>query len=101
MVGFWRFVEPAIAKLSGKQGPWAPEFVTARADAELTAGGRRETYLWGQLSMDELGYRFKLAKGGHNSGNLVNLVNTSGLGVVPQGRTKTNTGEPVRVLKIR
>ncbi len=101
MVGFWRFVEPAIAKLSGKQGPWAPEFVTARADAELTAGGRRETYLWGQLSMDESGYSFKLAKGGHNSGNLVNLVNTSGLGVVPQGRTKIDRGEPVRVLKIR
>ena len=101
MVGFWRFVEPAIAKLSNKQGPWAPEFVTARAEAGLTAGGGRETYLWGQLSMDESGYSFSLAKGGHSSGNLVNLANTSGLGVVPQGRTKIDQGEPVRVLKIR
>ncbi|MEM8504795.1 MAG: gephyrin-like molybdotransferase Glp [Cyanobacteria bacterium P01_D01_bin.1] len=101
MVGFWRFVEPAIAKLSGRKGPWTPEFVIARAAAELTAGGGRETYLWGQLSMDEAGYCFTPAKGGHNSGNLVNLVNTSGLGVVPQGETKIDIGEPVRALKIR
>lgn len=101
MVGFWRFVEPAIAKLSGRKGPWTPDFVTATAAAELTAGGKRETYLWGKLSMDEAGYRFELAKGGHNSGNLVNLVNTSGLGIVPQGKTKIDTGAPVRVLKIR
>ncbi|MGB3790854.1 MAG: gephyrin-like molybdotransferase Glp [Phormidesmis sp.] len=101
MVGFWRFVEPAIAKLSGRQEPWAPEFVTARATATLTAGGGRETYLWGQLSVDNAGYCFERMKGGHNSGNLVNLVNTSGLGVVPQGETKIDTGSPVRVLKIR
>lgn len=101
MVGFWRFVAPAIAQLSGRQGPWAPEFVTACATADLTAGGSRETYLWGQLSMDEAGYCFAPAKGGHNSGNLVNLVNTSGLGVVPQGETKIDKGAPVRVLKIR
>ena len=101
MVGFWRFVEPAIAKLSGRQGPWAAEFVTARAISELTAGGGRETYLWGRLGIDESGYCFEPAKGGHNSGNLVNLVSTSGLGVVPQGETKIDVGEPVRVLKIR
>ncbi len=101
MVGFWRFVEPAIAKLSGRQEPWAPEFVMARATTELTAGGRRETYLWGRLGMDDAGYCFERAKGGHSSGNLVNLVNTSGLGMVPQGETKINVGAPVRVLKIR
>ncbi|MBE9060950.1 gephyrin-like molybdotransferase Glp [cf. Phormidesmis sp. LEGE 11477] len=101
MVGFWRFVEPAIAKLSGRKGPWAPEFVMAKAATELTAGGRRETYLWGQLSTDEFGYCFDRAAGGHSSGNMVNLVNTSGLGIVPQGQTKIEAGAPVRVLKIR
>ena len=101
MVCFWRFVEPAIAKLSGRQRPWAPEFVMAKATAELTAGGGRETYLWGQLSTDEFGYCFGRTAGGHNSGNLVNLVNTSGLGIVPQGQTKIAVGTPVRVLKIR
>lgn len=101
MVGFWRFVEPALSKLSGKRGPWAPEFVTARATIEMTSGGKRETYLWGQLSMDESGYCFRRAEGGHNSGNLVTLVNTSGLGVVAQGQTKIEVDAPVRVLKIR
>ncbi|EDX86283.1 MoeA N-terminal region (domain I and II) protein [Synechococcus sp. PCC 7335] len=101
MVSFWRFVEPAIAKLSGRQAPWVPEFAMAKATVELTAGGGRETYLWGQLSTDEHGYCFGRAEGGHNSGNLVNLVNTSGLGIVPQGQTKIAAGAPVRVLKIR
>lgn len=100
MVGFWRFVAPAIAKLSGLQGPWSPEFVWATATTDLQAGGRRETYLWGQLVAGESGYEFGRAAGSHSSGNLVNLANTTGLGVVPQGETKIASGSPVRVLKI-
>ncbi|MEL6469766.1 MAG: gephyrin-like molybdotransferase Glp [Cyanobacteria bacterium J06623_4] len=101
MVGFWRFVGPAIAKLSGRHGPWAPDFVWAEATTELRAGGGRETYLWGELTVGPTGYRFGRAAGLHNSGNLVNLSNTSGLGVVPQGETVIAKGAPVRVLKIR
>ncbi|MEL6351910.1 MAG: gephyrin-like molybdotransferase Glp [Cyanobacteria bacterium J06627_28] len=101
MVGFWRFVGPTIAKLSGRSGPWAPEFVWAEAITELTAGGRRETYLWGTLTQTDAGYIFSRAAGVHNSGNLVNLANTTGLGVVPQGKTKIDAGSAVQVLKIR
>lgn len=101
MVGFWRFVAPAIAKLSGQSGPWSPSFVWAKTSSDLHAGGKRETYLWGQLQSDEQGFVFTQATGGHSSGNLVNLVNTSGLGVVPQGETQIEAGAPVRVLKIR
>ncbi|MEL6603534.1 MAG: gephyrin-like molybdotransferase Glp [Cyanobacteria bacterium J06614_10] len=101
MVGFWRFVGPAIAKLSGRRGPWAPDFVWAEATTELRAGGGRETYLWGELTVGPTGYCFGRAAGLHNSGNLVNLANTSGLGVVPQGETVIAQGAPVRVLKIR
>ncbi|MEL6814032.1 MAG: gephyrin-like molybdotransferase Glp [Cyanobacteria bacterium J06598_3] len=101
MVGFWRFVAPAIAKLSGQSGPWAPEFVWATARADLRAGGGRETYLWGQLSLGDRGYAFSRAAGSHSSGNLVNLANTSGLGVVPQGQTHIPAGEQVRVLKVK
>lgn len=99
MVGFWRFVAPAIAKLSGKQAPWEPEFVWAKATTELAAGGKRETYLWGQLIAGAAGYEFGRAVGSHSSGNLVNLANTNGCGVVPQGETRIGIGEPVRVLK--
>lgn len=100
MVGFWRFVAPAIAKLSGKVKPWGPAFVWAEATTDLNAGGGRETYLWGQLSAGENGYQFGRAAGSHSSGNLVNLANTNGLGVVPQGETHIGTGQPVRVLKV-
>ena len=101
MVSFWRFVAPAIAKLSGRQEPWSPEFVWAKATTPLTAGGKRETYLWGQLAGGADGYEFGRAAGSHSSGNLVNLANTNGCGVVPQGKTQILVGEPVRVLKIR
>jgi len=117
MVGFWRFVAPAIAKLSGQLGPWSPEFVWAIATSDLRAGGGRETYLWGQLSgqlgsqlggqlgrqprEQPVGYTFERAAGGHSSGNLVNLANISGLGIVPQGETLIEAGQAVRVLKIR
>ncbi len=100
MVGFWRFVAPAIAKLSGRLQPWSPEFVWAKATEALTAGGDRETYLWGQLVTGEAGYEFGRASGGHNSGNLVNLVGVSGLGRVPQGETLIEAGQMVSVLKI-
>ncbi|MGB7085386.1 MAG: gephyrin-like molybdotransferase Glp [Phormidesmis sp.] len=101
MVGFWRFVAPAIDKLSGRSGACSPEFVWAIAATDLSAGGGRETYLWGQLVAGESGYMFERAAGNHSSGNLVNLANTSGLGVVPQGETQIAAGQPVRVLKIR
>jgi len=100
MVSFWRFVAPAIAKLSGKQGPWAPEFVWAKATTALKAGGKRETYLWGQLTSGANGYEFGRAAGSHSSGNLVNLANTNGCGVVPQGETQISVGQLVRVLKV-
>jgi len=101
MVGFWRFVGPAIAKLSGQAGPWSPTFVWAEATSELRAGGKRETYLWGQLSAGEDGYRFGRAAGSHSSGNLVNLANTNGLGIVPQGVQRIAVGARVRVLSLR
>jgi molybdopterin molybdotransferase len=100
MVSFWRFVAPAIAKLSGRQGPWAPPFVWAKATSDLRADGQREAFLWGQLVASETGYDFTPAKGGHNSGNLVNLVQTTGLGRVPQGQTHIAAGTLVQVLRV-
>ena len=100
MIGFWRFVAPAIAKLSGRVGPWSPPFVWAQAATALKASGQRETYLWGKLTSNETGYAFERAAGSHSSGNLVNLADADGLGVVPQGETQIAVGQPVRVLKI-
>jgi molybdopterin molybdotransferase len=100
MVGFWRFVAPAIAQLSGRVGPWSPAYLWARAMRDLLADGKRETYLWGQLVAGEQGYEFDRAAGSHSSGNLVNLANTTGLAIVPLGETRIAAGQPVRVLKV-
>ena len=99
MVSFWRFVQPAIRKLAGMTQSWGPTFVQARSRHDLRSDGKRETYLWGQLhSVD--GYEFQLAGGSHSSGNLINLAQTSGLAVIPIGKTSILAGEPVRVLQI-
>jgi molybdopterin molybdotransferase len=97
LVGFWRFVEPALRKLSG-QPQWHPKFVKARSRQALRSGGKRETYLWGQLQTTAAGFEFSLAGGSHSSGNLINLAGTNALGVLPVGVTQIAAGDSVRVM---
>lgn len=98
LVGFWRFVAPAIRKLSGRREPWSPPFLLARSRHDLKAGGKRETYLWGKLHTTPSGLEFSLSPGSHSSGNLINMVGTQGLAVVPIGVTEIAAGSTVRVL---
>lgn len=98
LVSFWRFVQPALRKLSAVSSGWSPMFVWATTANDLKAGGQRETYLWGRLALGEDGYQFTLAKGGHSSGNLVNLSQTNGLAQVPLGETLIPAGRLIRVL---
>ena len=102
LVSCWRFVQPALSKLSGlSQERWEPMFVKARSHFDLRSDGRRETYLWGQLSLDASGtYEFHLAGGSHSSGNLINLAQTTGLAVVPVGQSLISAGESVQVLLV-
>jgi molybdopterin molybdotransferase len=102
LVSCWRFVQPAVLKLSGlPQDSWKPIFVNALSRNDLRSDGRRETYVWGQLRLDATGtYEFHLASGSQNSGNLINLAQTTGLAVVPVGQTLISTGEPVQVLQV-
>ncbi|MGL5834712.1 MAG: molybdopterin molybdotransferase MoeA, partial [Waterburya sp.] len=85
LVSCWRFVQPALKKLSG-QANYQPRFVNAPTRHDLRAGGSRETYLWGQLQLADGKYEFALAGGSHSSGNLINLAQTSGLAIVPVGQ---------------
>lgn len=98
MVSFWRFIAPALRKLSGQSDDWATPFLMARSRVALKAGGKRETYLWGRLHTTTTGLEFSLAEGSHNSGNLINLMGTQGLAVVPIGVTEISAGSWVRVL---
>ncbi|MEM9164696.1 MAG: gephyrin-like molybdotransferase Glp [Cyanobacteria bacterium P01_F01_bin.4] len=101
LVSFWRFVKPALQKLSGRPEGWQPVSVLANTLDDLKAGGQRETYLWGRLSLSSQGYSFELATGGHSSGNLVNLAGTNGLAIVPVGTTEIAAGTTVRVMGLK
>ncbi|MEB3340704.1 gephyrin-like molybdotransferase Glp [Okeania sp.] len=102
LVSFWRFVQPALKKLAGvEEGGWKPEFVMARSLQDLRSNGKRETYLWGEVSLGNNGYEFQLAMGSHSSGNLINLAGANGLAVVPLNQTLIPAGELVRVLRIK
>ena len=97
LVSCWRFVQPALRKLSGQQN-YLPRLVNAITCHDLKAAGRRETYLWGQLHLVDGKYKFTLAGGSHSSGNLINLAQTNGLAIVPVGQKLIAEGEEVKVM---
>ena len=100
MVSCWRFVLPALKKLSGLAHNYQPVFVKAIARHDLRAGGKRETYLWGQLHLVRGNYEFALAGGSHSSGNLINLAQTNALAVVPVGEKLITVGTKIKVMQI-
>ncbi|MFP4099302.1 molybdopterin molybdotransferase MoeA [Coleofasciculus sp.] len=101
LVSCWRFVQPAMRKLSGlPMQRWKPRFIHAISRSELKSDGRRESYLWGQLQLVEGKYEFNLAGGSHSSGNLINLAQTTGLAMIPVGKTLIPAGEMVQVLSV-
>ncbi|WP_413161279.1 gephyrin-like molybdotransferase Glp [Capilliphycus salinus ALCB114379] len=101
LVTCWRFILPAIRKLSGlKSEDYQPVFIKARSQSLLQSKGKRETYLWGKLSVINGEYSFQLAPGTHNSANLVNLAQTTGLAVLPINCTQIQAGDFVNVLPV-
>jgi molybdopterin molybdotransferase len=101
LVSCWRFVQPALFKLSGlPQELWGPVFVQARSRQDLRSNGKVETYLWGQLYRVDGTYEFQLATGSHISGNLINLAGTNSLAIVPVAQTFIPAGELVQVLQV-
>lgn len=99
LVCFWRFVQPALRKLSGLASNWGPVYVQARSRQNLNADGKRETYIWGQLHLVSGYFEFQPASGSLNSGNLINLAQANGLAIIPAGQTAIASGEEVRVLQ--
>ncbi|MDZ7964075.1 MAG: molybdopterin molybdotransferase MoeA [Nostoc sp. DedSLP03] len=100
LVTFWRFVLPAIKKLSGITEGWEPAFLKVRSHDELRSNGKRETYLWGKLHLIDGVYEFHKAGGSHSSGNLINLAQTNALAVLPVGQTLISPQEEVQVLQL-
>ncbi|MDZ8105435.1 MAG: molybdopterin molybdotransferase MoeA [Nostoc sp. DedQUE12a] len=100
LVTFWRFVLPAIKKLSGIREGWEPVFLKVRSHDELRSDGKRETYLWGKLHLIDGVYEFHKAGGSHSSGNLINLAQTNALAVLPVGKTLISPQEEMEVLQL-
>jgi len=100
LVTFWRFVLPAIKKLSGITEGWEPVFLKVRSHDELRSDGKNETYLWGKLHLIDGVYEFYKAGGSHSSGNLINLAQTNALAVLPVGKTLIYPQEEVQVLQL-
>ncbi|MEM7759441.1 MAG: gephyrin-like molybdotransferase Glp [Cyanobacteria bacterium P01_A01_bin.40] len=99
LVSCWRFVQPALQKLSGSTS-YQPSFVNAITRHNLKASGRRETYLWGQVHLVDGKYEFALAGGSHSSGNLINLAQTNGLAIIPIGQNLIKAESEVKVMLI-
>ena len=68
LVTFWRFVKPAIQKFSGLAEGWKPEFLQAESLHDLRSNGKRETYIWGNLKVNDGAYQFQVAGGSQSSG---------------------------------
>ncbi|MBW4488730.1 MAG: molybdopterin molybdotransferase MoeA [Trichocoleus desertorum ATA4-8-CV12] len=100
LVTFWRFVQPALRKLSGLASGWEPTFIKARTHQNLRSDGKRESYLWGHLQLVNGEYEFRLAGGSHSSGNLINLAQTNSLAVLPVGQTAIAAGAEVLVMQV-
>ncbi len=100
LVTFWRFVLPAIKKLSGITEGWEAVFLKVRSHDELRSDGKNETYLWGKLHLIDGVYEFHKAGGSHSSGNLINLAQTNALAVLPMGKTLISPQEEVQVLQL-
>ncbi|MFM7428054.1 MAG: gephyrin-like molybdotransferase Glp [Elainella sp.] len=100
LVTFWRFVQPALYKLSGLKTGWQPAFIQAETVQALRGDSQRETYVWGQAELVNGLYRFNLASGSQSSGNLINLAQTNALAVLPAGQTAIRSGEPVQIMRV-
>jgi molybdopterin molybdotransferase len=100
LVCFWRFVQPALKKLSGLPAPWEVSYVNAIATQPLKSDGKRESYIWGHLTLKNGSYHFDPAGGTQNSGNLINLIGITGLAVLPVGTTAIAPGAIVPVLPL-
>ncbi|MBD2445243.1 molybdopterin molybdotransferase MoeA [Dolichospermum sp. FACHB-1091] len=100
LVTFWRFVEPTIKKLSGIKTGWEAKLLKVKSHCELKSNGKMETYIWGNLKLNDGIYEFQQTSGNLNSGNLINLSQTNALAILPVGKTLILPGEETLVLQI-
>jgi molybdopterin molybdotransferase len=100
MVTCWRFLQTAIAKFSGNKDYSRPKIVKGVSKSRLSSQGTRESYLWGQVILENGYFQFTLATGSGSSGNLVNLRGVNALAVIPVGTKLIEIGQNVEIMLI-
>jgi molybdopterin molybdotransferase len=100
LVSFWRFVQPALKKLSGQHTGWGPNIIQGITTQAIKGDNRRETYVWGQAQLIQGQYQFSAATGSQTSGNLINLAGINSLAVIPSGQLQVAAGQPVSLMLI-
>jgi molybdopterin molybdotransferase len=100
LVSVWRFVLPALRKQSGLSQGWEPTWVTGRSLQPLRSDGKRESYIWGRLTLNNGEYEFQPSSGSHSSGNLINLAQTNGLARISIGQTLIDAGDPIQIMQV-
>jgi molybdopterin molybdotransferase len=100
MMSFWRFIRGAIAKLNGgNPSYWYPQFIKATTTEDLHAQGRRETYLWGNLTYQKGHPVFQPVKN-YSSGNLISVIGANSLAVMRVNQTYVPAGDEVMIMLI-
>ena len=100
MVTCWRFLQTAIAKLSGEKKYPLPKIVKGITNSKLSSQGTRESYLWGNARLQDGHFQFTLASGSGSSGNLVNLQGVNALAIIPVGTHLIETDNQVEIMLI-
>ncbi|EFA70940.1 molybdopterin molybdenumtransferase MoeA [Cylindrospermopsis raciborskii S07] len=101
LVTCWRFVQPAVRKMSGMARGWEGKLLKVKSSSELQSNGKMETYIQGELKLRNGECEFHQAEGKHSSANLVNLAQTNALAILPVGKTIVHPGEEVWTLMVK
>ena len=100
MMSFWRFIRGTIAKLNGaNEIYWYPQFIKAFTTEDLHSQGRRETYLWGNLTYQK-GMPIFQPVSNYSSGNLISAIGTNAIAVMRINQTYVTAGEETIIMLI-
>jgi molybdopterin molybdotransferase len=97
LVSCWRFIYLGFQQVAGVDRPQLP-WIEVVAGVDLRSDGQRESYLWGQVKINNNRQEFVPVSGGHSSGNLINLAQANALGVLPIGQSVISIGSSVKTL---
>jgi molybdopterin molybdotransferase len=98
LVSCWRFIYLGFQQIAGIADARL-SWIEAVTTVNLRSDSKRESYLWGQVEINNNRQEFTPVAGGHNSGNLINLARANALAMLPVGQS-VGAGSAVQILLI-